>query len=175
MASTREPFPKILTAGSALESHCAELLPGRCVRASALEAVRSPLGLQVLVGLRGSPWLPREASLCWEKVHSLWNQAGGAVGLEGNLWGQEDLGVEKEVAHVRSPWGLEVVGVGQEADLSSLRVGRVRNLSQLEVAREHHELRAQGEDEAQNAHGEEPVAVHSEQAVEVEVPSLARS
>lgn len=92
------------------------------------------------MGLRGSPWLPREASLCWEKVHSLWSQAGGAVGLEDNLWGQEDLGVEKEGAHVHSPWGLEAAGVGQEADLSSLRVGQVRNLSQLEVAREHHEL-----------------------------------
>lgn len=151
------------------ESRSAELLPGHCVRGSALEAVRSPLGL------RGSPWLPREASLCWEKVHSLWSQTGGAVGPEDNPWGQEDLGVEKEGAHVRSPWGLEAVGVGQEADLSSLRVGQVRNLSQLEVAREHHELRAEGEGEAQSAHGEEPAAVRSEQAVEVEVPSLGRS
>lgn len=30
--------------------------------------------------------------------------------------------------------------MGQEADLSFLRVGQVRNLLQQEVAREHHEL-----------------------------------
>lgn len=62
------------------------------------------------------------------------------MGLEDNLLGQEDLGVEKVGAHVHSLLDLEEVAVGQEADLSFLRVGRVRNLLRLEVAREHHEL-----------------------------------
>ena len=81
-----------------------------------------------------------EASPCWEKAYSLLNQVGVAVGLEDNLLGQEDLGVEKEGAHVHSLLDLEEAVVGQEADLSFLRVGQVRNLLQLEVAREHHEL-----------------------------------
>lgn len=69
------------------------------------------------------------------------NQVGVAVGLEDNLLGQEVPGVEKEGAHARSLSDLKAaVVVGQEADLSFLRVGQVRNLLQLEVAREHHEL-----------------------------------
>lgn len=97
------------------------------------------------------------------------------MGLEDNLLGQEDLGVEKEGAHAHSLLDLEEAVVGQEADLSFLRVGQVRNLLQLEVAREHRELGAQEEVEAQSAHGEELAAVHSEQVVEAEVPSLGRS
>jgi len=54
--------------------------------------------------------------------------------------GQEDLGVEKEGAHVHSLWDPEAAGVGRAADLSFLRVGQVRSLLQLEVARERHEL-----------------------------------
>lgn len=82
-----------------------------------------------------------EASPCWEKVYSLSNQVGVAVGLEDNLVGQEDPGVEKEGARVRSLWDLKAaVAGGREADLSFLRGGQVRNPSQLEVAREHHEL-----------------------------------
>lgn len=68
------------------------------------------------------------------------NQAGVAAGQEGNLLGQEDLGVEKEGAHVHSLADLEAAALGQEADLSFLRVGQVRNLLQLEVVREHHGL-----------------------------------
>lgn len=103
------------------------------------------------------------------------NQVGVAVGLEDNPLGQEDLGVEKEGAHDHSLSDLEEAVVGQEAGLSFPRVGQVRNLLQLEVAREHHELGAREEVEAQSAHGEALAAVHSEQAVEVEVPSLGRS
>lgn len=80
-------------------------------------------------------------------MYSLLNQAGVAVGPEenplgpkGNPLGPEDLGVEKEGAHVHSPLDPEAAAVGQEADLSLLRVGQVRNLVQLEVAREHREL-----------------------------------
>lgn len=97
------------------------------------------------------------------------------MGLEDNLVAQEDLGVEKKGAHVHSLLDLEEVVVGQEADLSFLGVGQVRNLLQQEVAREHHELGAQEEVEARSAHGEELAAVRSEQVVEAEVPSLGRS
>lgn len=62
------------------------------------------------------------------------------MGLEDNLLGQEDLGVEKEGAHVHSLLDLEEAVVGPEADLSFPRVGQVRNLLQPEVAREHREL-----------------------------------
>lgn len=65
---------------------------------------------------------------------------GGAVGLEDNLLGQEDLEVEKEGAHVHSLLGLEEAVVGREADLSFLRAGQVGSLWWLEVPREHHEL-----------------------------------
>lgn len=100
---------------------------------------------------------------------------GNPLGPKGNPLGLEDLGVEKEGAHVHSPLDPEAAAVGQEADLSLLRVGQVRNLVQLEVAREHRELGAREEVEAQSVHGEELVAVHSEEAVEAEVPSLGRS
>lgn len=62
------------------------------------------------------------------------------MGLEDNLSGQEDLEVGKKGAHVHMPWDLEGVVAGQEADLSFLMGGQVRNLLQLEVVREHHEL-----------------------------------
>lgn len=89
--------------------------------------------------------------------------------------GQEAPGAGKEGAHVHSLLDLEEAVAGQEADLLFLRVGQVRNPLQLEVAREHRELGAREEVEAQSAHGEELAAVHSEQAVEAEVPSLGRS
>lgn len=97
------------------------------------------------------------------------------MGLEDNLSGQEDLEVGKKGAHVHMPWDLEGVVAGQEADLSFLMGGQVRNLLQLEVVREHHELGAQEEAGAQSVHAEELAAVHNEQAVGVEVPSLERS
>lgn len=65
---------------------------------------------------------------------------GNPLGPEGNPVGPEDLEVEKEGAHVHSPLDPEAAAVGQEADLSLLRVGQVRNLVQLEVARENREL-----------------------------------
>lgn len=97
------------------------------------------------------------------------------MGLEDNLLGQEDLEVEKEGAHVHRLLDLEEVAVGQEADLSFLRVDQVRNLLRLEVVREHHALGAQEEVEAQSAHGEQVAADRSEAVVEVEVPLLGRS
>lgn len=87
-----------------------------------------------------SPWVPVEASLCWEKEHSPWKPAGGAEGLEDNPGGQEGRGGGREGAHVRSLWDREEVGVGQEANLSFLNVEEVRNLFQPKVAREDHNL-----------------------------------
>lgn len=103
------------------------------------------------------------------------SQAGVAVGLEDNLSGQEDLEVGRKGAHVRMLWDLEGVVAGQGADLSFLMVGQVRNLLQLEVVREHHELGAQEEVGAQSVHAEELAAVRNEQVVGAEVPSLERS
>lgn len=60
-----EPFPKILTAGSALESVLPSCSPKAALRVSALEAVCCPLSLPAVArGLQESPWVLLEASLC---------------------------------------------------------------------------------------------------------------
>lgn len=68
-----------------------------------------------------SPWVPAEASLCWEEEHSPWEPAGVAGVAEG-LEGQEGRGGGREDAHVRSLWDRGEAGVGQEANLSFLNV-----------------------------------------------------
>lgn len=128
-SSNQEPFPRVVSRGAG-----GWLWPGT--------AGGILLGLCVVLGAPAlSPGGPAEASLCWEKEHSPWEPAGVAEGLEDNPWGQEGRGGGMEAAHVRSLWDQREAGVGPEANLSFLNVEQVRNLFQLEVAREHQDLK----------------------------------